>query len=134
MSDLLSLPGSGSGAALLGGTLRLKYQTHPFACKRPTWKVPLHGGVANILCDVGNKIGHGGVASIRGGRGGFLGKSCKRVRLTKKTRVSGSERPIPGGFTGDPGIHENPDIGRSVVRRLSGCSSPGGRLDQTGIG
>ena len=67
------------------------------------------------------------------GRSGFLGKSCKRVRLTKKTRVSGSERPIPGGFVRDAGIHENPDIGRSVVRRLSGCSSPGGRLDQTGI-
>ena len=68
LSDLLSLPGypSGSGAAVLGGTLRLKYQTDPFTCKRPTWKVPLHGGVANILTDVGNKIGHGGVASIRG--------------------------------------------------------------------
>ena len=33
LSDLLSLLGypSGSGAALLGGTLRLKYQTYPFS-------------------------------------------------------------------------------------------------------
>ena len=51
LSDLLSLlvyP-AGSGAALLEETLKLKYHTFPFARKKPTWKFPVHGGVADIL-------------------------------------------------------------------------------------
>ena len=66
LSDLVSLLGypAGSGTALLEGTLRLKYQTLPFACKKPTWKIPVHGGVANILAVCGNNIGTGGVVSV----------------------------------------------------------------------
>ena len=58
-SDLLSLiwyP-SGSGAALLSGTLKLKYHTVPFACKKPTWKLPSGGGVTHILTTGGEDIG-----------------------------------------------------------------------------
>ena len=52
LSDLLSLLGypGGSGAALLSGSLRLKYQTLPFARKKPMWKIPLLGGGGQYYC------------------------------------------------------------------------------------
>ena len=58
LGDLLSLIGypSGSGAALLGGTLKLKYHTVPFACRKPTWKLPSGGGVTHILTTGGEDI------------------------------------------------------------------------------
>ena len=52
LDDLLSLLGypSGSGAALLGNTLRLKYQSFSFAYRKPTWRIPLHGGGGQYYC------------------------------------------------------------------------------------
>ena len=134
LSDLLSLLGypGGSGAALLGGSLRLKYQTLPFARRKPTWKIPLNGGVANIIAAGGNNIDHEGDVFVVGGC--FLGKSCKRVRLTKKTSMfGGSIRPIPGRILHDPVHDGDPGTERRVARRLLG-SSPGDRLDRAGIG
>ena len=62
MSDLLSLLGypAGSGAALLEGTLTLKYHTFPFARRKPTWKVSTLGSVADILAAGSEEIGLGG--------------------------------------------------------------------------
>ena len=66
--------------------------------------------------------------------GCILGKSCKRVRLTEKTPIlGGSLRPIPGGSLHDPEHVGDPGTGRRVARRFLG-SSPGDRLDRTGIG
>ena len=134
LSDLSSLLGypAGSGAALLGGTLRLKYQTLPFARMKPNWKVPLLGRVANILAAGGNDIDHGGDEFAVGGC--LLGKSCKTVRLTKKTPILGSSlRPILDGFMHDPGHVGDPGTGRRVARSCLG-SNPGDRLDRAGIG
>ena len=58
LSEPLGLLGypAGSGTALLGGTLRLKSQTLPFARRKPTWKIPLLGRRrgGNILAAGGN--------------------------------------------------------------------------------
>ena len=131
--SLLGYPGC-SGAALLGGSLRLKYQSFSFAYRKPTWRIPLHGGRgggANIIAAGGNNIDHEGDVFVVGGC--FLGKSCKRVRLTKKTPMfRGSIRPIPVRDIHDPGSGGDPGIGR-VARRVVG-SGPGDRLDRAGIG
>ena len=68
LSDLLSLLGypSGSGAALLGGSLRLKYQTLPFSRRKPNWKIP-YWRVANIIAAGGNNIGHEKDVFVEGG-------------------------------------------------------------------
>ena len=49
--ELLVLFGypSRSGAALLEGTLPLRYCTARFACKVPTWRLPAVGSVAGLL-------------------------------------------------------------------------------------
>ena len=90
--------------------------------------------VANILAAGGNNIDPGGVVPVEGDR--FLGNSCKRVRLTEKTpqHLAFRSMPIPGRLLEDPGGRERPDIGRNVVRRLSGPLGRGDRLDRTGIG
>ena len=138
LSDLLSLLGypAGSGTALLEGTLRLKYQTLPFACKRNLlgkslsmveWPIFLLL-VAIILEPVG---------LFPSGAAVSLSKSCKRVRLTKKTAFrcfQGSEQLIPVVPVHDPANDEDPGMWRTVVRRLFECSGPGGRPDETGIG
>ena len=63
LDDLLGLLGypSGSGAALLGGSLRPKYQTFSFAYRKPTWRIPLIGEVANIIAFGGNDIDQEGI-------------------------------------------------------------------------
>ena len=55
LSDLLSLLGypSGSGAALLDGSLKLRYNTFPFARKKPTWRLPAGGHVPGIIASFG---------------------------------------------------------------------------------
>ena len=59
LSDLLSLLGypAGSGAALLEGTLELKYRTFPFARRKPTWKVSTPGHVADMFTIGGEETG-----------------------------------------------------------------------------
>ena len=88
--------------------------------------------MANTPAAGGNDIDHGGDVFVVGVC--FLGKGCKRVRLTKKTPSLGrSARPIPGGSLHDPEIVGDSGTGRRVARRLLG-SNPGDRLDRTGIG
>ena len=43
-----------SAAALLGGVLPLRYCKGRFACKVPTWDLPVHGQVAGLITDVVN--------------------------------------------------------------------------------
>ena len=141
LSDLLGLLGypAGSGRALLGGSLKLRYNTFPFARRKPTWRLPLGGKVSGIIGGFG---GSGLVSGAREGLGSvggvFVGKGLKRVRLTKKTpcpeiyRVS--SRPIPDAGRHDPVGVGSPGPGRVVSRRVHGGSSPGSRLDREGIG
>ena len=138
LSDLLSLLGypSGSGAALLDGSLELRYNTFPFARKKPTWRLPAGGQVPGIVA------GFGHATAARGDLGSdgmsFVRQSFKRVRLTKKTpcalvhRVSA--QPIPDAGNHDPLGEGSPGPGRMVSRKVHGESSPGSRLDREGIG
>ena len=60
LNELLSLfryP-SKSGRALLNGTLPLRYCAARFACKTPTWRLPVSGHVARLIAD--NYEGAGG--------------------------------------------------------------------------
>ena len=141
LSDFLCLLGypSGSGKLLLEGSLRLKYQSLPFANRKPTWRLPVEGKVPLVIADYGRSLVPLEAPCIQDfGEGGFLRKSVKRVRLTKKTPghlVSKvSLRPIPDGEMRDPFWDGPPGHGRVVVRRLHGVSSPGSRLDKEGIG
>ena len=40
-----------SGRALLTGTLPLRYCAARFACKTPTWRLPVSGHVARLIAD-----------------------------------------------------------------------------------
>ena len=76
-----------SGRALLTGTLPLRYCADRFACKTPTWRLPVSGHVARldvIHCE--DAGGHGGEVSGSGVlwvSGSGLGR--KRIRLNRKT-------------------------------------------------
>ena len=59
MDELLALfrfP-SGSGRALLNGTLPLKYCSARFACLTPSWRLPVFGSVSNLVAAYSN-AGH----------------------------------------------------------------------------
>ena len=141
LSDFLGLLGypSGSGQALLDGTLQLKYHNFPFANRKPTWRLPVEGNVSLVTAEFQRSLvppEDPGMAGVRGRD--FIGRRFKRVRLTKKTPrflVSiGSQRPIPDREGQDPVREDSPGHGRVVVRRLRGASSPGSRQDKEGIG
>ena len=142
LSDLLSLLGypSGSGAALLNGTLKLRYHTMPFARRKLSWKVPGRGGVADILTAGGEEIGI--LWGVSSGRCPFPSQKWKKGSgLTKKTPCPpvsvvqrGSVQPIPNVVFHDPGGDWEPGAGRRVARRIHGDSSLGDRLDRAGIG
>ena len=40
----------GSGRALLAGTLPLRYCAARFACRTPTWRLPVSGQVSRLVC------------------------------------------------------------------------------------
>ena len=89
LSDLLGLLGypSGSGGSLLDGSLKLRYNTFPFARKKPTWRLPEGGNVIGIIASFGVSEHASGA---RGGLGSdgrsFVRQGFKRVRFTKKFR------------------------------------------------
>ena len=58
LSDLVISPGypNGSGAALLEGTLKLKYHTFPFARRKPNWRLTSPGHVVDILTTGGEDV------------------------------------------------------------------------------
>ena len=91
LEDLLILFGYpvGSGQLLVDGSLRMRYCSANFSCKKPTWGLPLFGGVAalvraaSVCMSAGNCSGSGDVTGHRD-----LGNNDrKRIRLTKKTNV-----------------------------------------------
>ena len=112
LDELLVLFGyaSGSGAALLEGTLPLRYYTSRFARKVPTWRLPAAGEVASLLPGEGGEAGsvcaapsvhapsdgmllgcvHGG-----GGSGLSIGR-FKRVRLSRKNPACDAFQCIVG--------------------------------------
>ena len=51
LDDLLFLFGypAGSGQSLVDGSLRMRYCSANFCCKKPTWKLPQSGGVAALI-------------------------------------------------------------------------------------
>ena len=141
LSDFLSLLGypSGSGKTLLEGSLRLKYQSLPFANRKPTWRLPVEGMVPLVIAEYERSLVPLEAPCTHGvGGGGFLQKGVKRVRLTKKTPrhlVSKiSPRSIPEDERWGPVLDVSPGHGRVVARRVHGVSSPGSRLDEEGIG
>ena len=105
LDDLLSLFGYpvGSGQSLVDGSLRMRYCSAKFSCRKPTWGLPHSGGVAAL---VGTASFRPTVAGFRGS-GNILGVRTfakierKRIRLTKKTSVRKRfgvdlwEQPIP---------------------------------------
>ena len=78
---------SGSGRALLDGTLPLKYCSTRFACLTPSWRLPVPGSVGNLVVaysDAGRRaavdeVGQG-VLWVSGS-----GSGRKRIRLNRKT-------------------------------------------------
>ena len=78
---------SGSGHALLAGTLPLRYCTTRFACMMPTWRLPALGAVRSLVAAysedehrvVADEVDLG-VSWVSG-----LGPGRKRIRLIRKT-------------------------------------------------
>ena len=78
---------SGSGRALLAGTLPLRYCSTRFACLTPSWRLPVPGSVGNLVAaysDVGYRV-----AADKVDRDVFWvsgsGPGRKRIRLNRKT-------------------------------------------------
>ena len=73
LEDLLILFGYpvGSGQLLVDGSLRMRYYSANFSCKKPTWGLPRSGGVAalvrtaSVCMPVGSLSGFGDVTGHR---------------------------------------------------------------------
>ena len=75
-----------SGRALLSGTLPFRYCAARFACKTPTWRLPVSGHVARLVaihCEDagghGSEVSGSGVPWVSGS-----GPKWKRIRLNRK--------------------------------------------------
>ena len=113
LEDLLVFFGypAGSGRLLVDGSLRMRYCSANFSCKKPTWGLPSSGGVADLV-RIRSASATGALSSGAGSIAGLrvVGHERKRVRLTKKTNVKkrlgvdSGEEPIPkrwrSGFLG----------------------------------
>ena len=89
LNELLSLfryP-SKSGRALLNGTLPLRYCADRFACRTPTWCLPVSGHVARLIPDNYEDAGGCGdeVIGLRVPRVSWSGPFRRRFRLNRKT-------------------------------------------------
>ena len=69
-----------SGRALLAGTLPLRYCAARFACRTPTWRLPVSGHVARLVAIYCEAAGGSGVRWVSGS-----GPGRKRIRLNRKT-------------------------------------------------
>ena len=76
----------GSGRALLAGTLHLRYCAARFACRTPTWRLPVSGHVACLVTAGLGSVGGGGaeVGSEGVHWAGGSGPERKRIRLGSK--------------------------------------------------
>ena len=83
-----------SAAALVEGTLPLRYCAGRFACRVPTWRLPADGHVADLVTERGEEVGivrveHSAPAVLPGFEGGGGGDwisgpgGVKRVRLNR---------------------------------------------------
>ena len=78
---------SGSGRALLAGTLPLRYCSTRFACMTPSWRLPVHGSVDNLVAaysDAGHRAAFDEVDRDVSWVSGS-GSGRKRIRLNRKT-------------------------------------------------
>ena len=77
----------GSGRALLAGTLPLRYCAARFACKTPTWRLPVPGCVVDLVtASVGavqEVVADGGCREVFWARSSGPGR--KRIRLNRTT-------------------------------------------------
>ena len=77
----------GSGRALLAGTLPLRYCAGRFACRTPTWRLPVSGHVVDLVtANVGavrEAIADGACQEVHWVTGSGPGR--KRTRLNRKT-------------------------------------------------
>ena len=71
---------TGSSAALLDGTLPLRYCSFKFAAKTPFWVLPVPGHISELLT-VHDQVAAGGVQVVGHG----FGSRKKRFRLNRKT-------------------------------------------------
>ena len=117
LNDLLSLfryP-SGSGRALLAGTLPLRCCATRFACKTFTWRLPDTGHVVDLVFahngDVGEVLAGGVCQEVRWVRGSGPGR--KRIRLNMK-------KPAP--FAGLE-VQSRPHIGRDCIQLTISCDN-----------
>ena len=89
MNELLGLfrYHPGSGRALLAGTLPLRYCAARFACRTPTWRLPVPGCVVDLVtASVGavrEVVADGGCREVHWVGGSGPGR--KRVHLNRKT-------------------------------------------------
>ena len=93
-----------SGTALLVGHLPLGYCAPRFACKVPTWRLPVGGGVASLLAEYGDGVAVVRAASGASGSGslGVLGNCSGGVgsRLSGRGYESSTQqkKPSSSGF------------------------------------
>ena len=86
----------GSGRALLAGTLPLRYCAARFACRTPTWRLPVFGHVPDLVTAVVGVAGEA-VVDCAANEVSWVSGSCpgrKRIRLY---RINSS---TPCGFYG----------------------------------
>ena len=78
---------AGSGRALLAGTLPLRYCAARFACRTPTWRLPVSGQVVDLVAAyvgvVREDIVDGADQEVHWVSGSGSGR--KRIRLNRKT-------------------------------------------------
>ena len=102
LDELLFL--SGSGGALLRGTLPVRYCTSRFAHKIPTWGLPFPGGVALLVDGMLVRSDPSSPDCGRiGARSGVSGSGYKRFRLGRKT-------PVHEFFRESFGDHSRPRV------------------------
>ena len=77
---------SGSGRALLNGTLPLRYCAARFANSTPTWRLPVSGQVRGLVAAYPDSAGDLGdeIVDLRVFRGSRSGPGGKRFRLNRK--------------------------------------------------
>ena len=99
---------AGSSAALLAGTLLLRYCSFKFATKTPFWVLPVPGHVSGLLT-VHDQVAVGGVQVVSNGSG----SRRKRFRLNRKT---------PAHLVGHQ-VHTRPRVWKRLHFSGSLCTS-----------
>ena len=132
---------SGSGHALLAGTLPLRYCTTRFACMMPTWRLPALGAVHSLVVaysEVVDKVVDAqvdrGVCWVSGS-----GPGRKRIRLIRKTPAHlvgylTHSRPRVWKRLSHVGFHQILDSDRKRRRCEQNRQEDVPSQDRTGVG